>query len=68
MADRVRRKNVEKLPNLNANWYLRFFGVADYEKTKNLKNKIKDEGKTATSTFVSLKSTERVIFYGKLLL
>ena len=31
MADRVRQTKVEQLPILNANWYLRFFGVADYE-------------------------------------
>ena len=28
MANRVWRT---KLPNFDANWYLRFFGVADYE-------------------------------------
>ena len=33
MANRVRWTKVEKLLNLNARCYLRFFGVADYEST-----------------------------------
>ena len=31
IVDRVRRTTGEKLLNFNANWYIRFFGVADYE-------------------------------------
>ena len=54
MADRVRPTKVEKLANLNANCYLRFFRVADYEKTtKNSKTKIKMEIAVAMSKSIS---------------